>query len=282
MGAEYQAAQPLYPQPEKVPMSNKEKKIAILIDAENTQLSSLEAILTEISKNGYVIVKRAYGDWSSPHLKNWKQTMNELAIQPIQQFSYTQGKNSSDAAMIIDAMDLLYSEKFNAFALISSDSDFTKLATRLKESQIFVYGVGERKTPVGFRNACDDFIYIDVLKTLDSGETEQAVNTAGQEMSQPRTSKKYTRQQLCMDAKLISILRNAAEECSDDNGWAPLSASGSLIKRQYPDFDSRNYGYEKLSKMIEETELFDIKQMEIEGSGGKRLFYRDRKLKAKK
>ena len=265
-------------------MSSKEKKIAILIDAENTQLSSLEAILTEISKNGYVIVKRAYGDWSSQHLKNWKQTMNELAIQPIQQFSYTQGKNSSDAAMIIDAMDLLYSEKFNAFALISSDSDFTKLATRLKESQIFVYGVGERKTPVGFRNACDDFIYIDVLKTLDSEDSEaEGTTSAGLEINQPRVSKKYTRQQLCMDAKLISILRNAAEECSDDSGWASLSASGSLIKRQYPDFDSRNYGYEKLSKMIEVTELFDIKQMEIEGSSGKRLFYRDnRKPKGKK
>lgn len=139
-------------------MINIEKRIAILIDAENTQINSLEAILTEISKNGYVIVKRAYGDWSSSCLKNWKQTMNELAIQPVQQFSYTQGKNSSDAAMIIDAMDLLYSNKFNAFALISSDSDFTKLATRLKESQVFVFGVGEKKTPISFRNACDDFI----------------------------------------------------------------------------------------------------------------------------
>ena len=262
-------------------MANHEKKIAILIDAENTQMSSLEAILTEISKNGHVIVKRAYGDWSSQALKNWKQTMNELAIQPIQQFSYTQGKNSSDAAMIIDAMDLLYSEKYNAFALISSDSDFTKLATRLKEAQIFVYGVGERKTPVAFRNACDDFVYIDVLKTLDSEDADNGEIKSDQDVSQTRISKKMTRQELCMNAQLISILRNAAEECSDDNGWALLSTSGSLIKRQYPDFDSRNYGYEKLSKMIEETGLFDIKQMVIEGSTGKRLVYRDnRKYKS--
>lgn len=258
-------------------MANPEKRIAILIDAENTQMSSLEAILTEISKKGHVIVKRAYGDWSSQALKNWKQTMNELAIQPIQQFSYTQGKNSSDAAMIIDAMDLLYSEKFNAFALISSDSDFTKLATRLKESQIFVYGVGERRTPVAFRNACDDFLYIDVLKTLDSEDTDNGGSKSAQDTSQKRVSKRLTRKELCMDAKLLSILRNAAEECSDDDGWAFLSASGSLIKRQYPDFDSRNYGYEKLSKMIEETGLFDLKQMEIEGSTGKRLVYRDKR-----
>jgi len=260
-------------------VTQEEKKIAVLIDAENTQLSSLESIMSEIAKKGYIIVKRAYGDWSSVYLKNWKQTMNELAIQPIQQFSYTQGKNSSDAAMIIDAMDLLYSDKFNSFVLISSDSDFTKLATRLKESQIFVYGVGERKTPIAFRNSCDDFIYIDILKTLDSGQdndvsTEIEIsNSQNLEKVEPLTQ--MDRKQLCMDAKLISILRNAAEECSEENGWALLSISGSLIKRQYPDFDSRNYGYDKLSKMIEVTELFDMKQEKIKGSNGKKLYYRD-------
>ena len=256
-------------------MANHVKKIAMLIDAENTQMSSLEAILTEISKNGHVVVKRAYGDWSSPMLKNWKQTMNELAIQPIQQFSFTHGKNSSDAAMIIDAMDLLYTDQFNAFALISSDSDFTKLATRLRESQVFVYGVGERKTPVAFRNACDDFIYIDVLKTLDSEDGENGEIISEQDTNQARSTRRLTRQELSRDAKLISILRNAAEECSDDGGWALLSASGSLIKRQYPDFDSRNYGYAKMSKLIEATGLFDVKEEEIEGSIGKRLVYRD-------
>lgn len=256
-------------------MSNSEKKIALLIDAENTQLTSLEAILTEISKNGYVVVKRAYGDWSSQHLKNWKQTMNELAIQPIQQFSYTQGKNSSDAAMIIDAMDLLYSGNFNAFALISSDSDFTKLAARLKESQIHVFGVGERKTPIAFRNACDDFIYIDVLKTLDTDEEETEKIHDNSVRNVPSPSKKKTRGQLCMDAKLISILRNAAEECSDDEGWAHLGACGSLIKKQYPDFDSRNYGYEKLSEMIKITELFDFKKVVKKEAGGTALYIRD-------
>lgn len=264
-------------------MIHTEKKIAILIDAENTRLSSLEAILSEIAKKGYVIVKRAYGDWSSAHLKNWKQTLNELAIQPIQQFSYTTGKNSSDAAMIIDAMDLLYSNKFDAFALISSDSDFTKLATRLKESQIIVFGVGERKTPVAFRNACDDFIYIDVLKTLDTEETTKktddkvVINSKESQTVQIDTPNKKDRKQLCQDTKLISLLRNAAEECSDNDGWSSLSVSGSLIKRQYPDFDPRSYGYSKLSKMIEMTGLFEIKEIKIKGSNGKKLMYRDNK-----
>ncbi len=137
-----------------------EQKIAVLIDAENASMKSLGSILIELSKHGHIITKRAYGDWSSKHLTNWAKTMNELVIQPIQQFSYTQGKNSSDAALIIDAMDLLYSEKFDAFALISSDSDFTKLASRLKESKIHGYGVGEKKTPPAFKNSCDDFIYL--------------------------------------------------------------------------------------------------------------------------
>ena len=264
-------------------MIHTEKKIAVLIDAENTQLSSLEAILSEIAKKGYVIVKRAYGDWSSAHLKNWKQTLNELAVQPIQQFSYTTGKNSSDAAMIIDAMDLLYSDKFDAFALISSDSDFTKLATRLKESQIIVFGVGERKTPVAFRNACDDFIYIDVLKTLDTEEAteetdnEVVINSKESQTVQADTPLKKGRKQLCQDTKLISLLRNAAEECSGDDGWSSLSVSGSLIKRQYPDFDPRNYGYSKLSTIIKTTELFEIKEQKTKGTNGRKLFYRDNK-----
>ncbi|TOK31976.1 NYN domain-containing protein, partial [Vibrio parahaemolyticus] len=141
---------------------NSEKKIAVLIDAENAQYSVLDAVLKELSKHGHILVKKAYGDWSSECLKNWKQPLNELAINPVQQFSYTQGKNSSDAAMIIDAMDLLYSNKYDAFALVSSDSDFTKLASRLKESEIYVFGVGKKMTPVAFRNACDDFMYTEV------------------------------------------------------------------------------------------------------------------------
>ncbi len=250
-------------------MIQEAKKLAVLIDAENTQLTALEAIMTELAKYGYIIVKRAYGDWASPSLKNWKDPLNELAIQPVQQFSYTQGKNSSDAAMIIDAMDLLYSSKFNAFALISSDSDFTKLATRLKESQIYVYGVGKKQTPVAFINACDDFLYIDVLKSLNTNE--ESGDSLQNQVS------RYTKQQLCQDSKLINTLRNAAEERSEDDGWALLSICGSFIKRQYPDFDPRNYGYAKLSSLIEATGLFEVKKDTVKGSSNITIYYRDNK-----
>jgi uncharacterized LabA/DUF88 family protein len=260
-------------------MIHPEKKIAVLIDAENTQQSALVAIITELSKYGYLIVKRAYGDWSCVMLKNWKTPMNELAIQPIQQFSYTAGKNSSDAAMIIDAMDLLYSERFNAFALISSDSDFTKLATRLKESHIHVYGVGERKTPVAFRNACDDFIYIDVLKALDT-DTEKTDSLKTDEPKQATEKQnQLSRQQLCQNTKLMNMLRNAANECSNEEGWAELGVCGSLIKRQHPDFDSRNFGYAKLSTLIETTDLFEMKKVAMKGTNAFKLFYRDKKKK---
>jgi len=254
------------------------QNLAVLIDAENTQLTALEAIITELSKYGYLMVKKAYGDWASSALKNWKNSLNELAIQPVQQFSYTQGKNSSDAAMIIDAMDLLYSNKFNAFALISSDSDFTRLATRLKESQIHVYGVGERKTPIAFRNACDDFLYIDVLKTLSANEEDEITfQSPLNKQNNDLQANQYSKQQLCQDSKLINSLRNAAEECSEDDGWALLSICGSLIKRQFPDFDSRNYGYSKLSALIKATNLFDVKEENIKGTSHIKLYYRDKK-----
>jgi uncharacterized LabA/DUF88 family protein len=232
---------------------NSEKKIAVLIDAENAQYSVLGAVLSELSKHGHIVVKNAYGDWSSNHLRNWKEPLNELAINPVQQFSYTKGKNSSDAAMIIDAMDLLYSNKFDAFALISSDSDFTKLASRLKESQIYVFGVGEQKTPLAFRNACDDFIYTEVLRDLEADEDNSS------DIDSPEKSRvKKSRQELCCDTRLLNILRNSISEYADDDGWAPLANCGALIKRQYPDFDPRTYGYPTLTKLIEATELFEI------------------------
>ena len=245
---------------------NTEKKIAVLIDAENASMRSLTSILTELSKHGHIIVKRAYGDWSSNHLKNWSKTMNELVIQPIQQFSYTQGKNSSDAVLIIDAMDLLYSGKFDAFALISSDSDFTKLASRLKESQIHVYGVGEKKTPAAFKNACDDFIYVEVLRQSENQEEPNKKTTK---------TKTKTAKDISKDKALVNLLKNAIEDCADDDGWAALAECGSLIKKQMPDFDPRNYGYSKLSQLIQETKVFDIWQKKIENSDRKVMFLRD-------
>jgi len=249
---------------------SKEQKIAVLIDAENASMKSLGSILTELSKHGHIITKRAYGDWSSKHLTNWAKTMNELVIQPIQQFSYTQGKNSSDAALIIDAMDLLYSEKFDAFALVSSDSDFTKLASRLKESQIHVFGVGEKKTPPAFKNACDDFIYVEVLRELDVDRRDKEPKKT----PTSRTRAKVTKD-VSTDPALLTLLYNTIDDCADDDGWAPLAECGSLIKKQFPDFDPRNYGYNKLSKLIEETKAFDIWKKTMENSDRKVMFLRD-------
>ncbi len=228
------------------------KKIAVLIDAENAQYSVMGAVLAELSKHGHLVVKKAYGDWSSNHLKNWKQPLNELAITPVQQFSYTQGKNSSDAAMIIDAMDLLFTKQFDAFALVTSDSDFTKLASRLKEDQIYVFGVGEDKTPTAFRNACDDFISTKILKAPDT-EKEDAPKKGTK-----KKDEKKTQTQLRQDAKLINILRNAVTEYAEEDEWAELGTCGSLIKRQHPDFDPRNYGYRTFTQLFEATGLFEF------------------------
>ena len=247
--------------------NDNEKKIAILIDAENAQHSVMGAVLSELSKHGHITVKKAYGDWSSPHLKNWKKPLNELAITPVQQFSYTQGKNSSDAAMIIDAMDLLYTQQFNAFALVTSDSDFTKLASRLKESQIQVFGVGEDKTPVAFRNACDDFISTEILKNLND-EKEDAPKKGAKS-----PDKKKTKTQLRKDTKLLTLLHNAINEYSDEDGWARLGLCGGLIKRQQPDFDSRTYGYRTLTLLIEATGLFKIDRRPQNSAGSPPTIY---------
>lgn len=253
-----------------------EKKIAVLIDAENAQYSVLDSVLKELSKHGHILVKKAYGDWSSDCLKNWKLPLNELAINPIQQFSYTQGKNSSDAAMIIDAMDLLYSSKYDAFALISSDSDFTKLASRLKESEIYVFGVGEKKTPIAFRNACDDFMYTEVLKERYAPKEE---NVAVVSEKPKKLESREMRNKLRGDTKLLNILRGAANEYQDEDGWSSLAHCGSLIKRQYPDFSSKNYGLNTLSQLIEATELFEIDRRDTD-SGAVHIYIRDQRKNA--
>jgi len=245
------------------------KKIAVLIDAENASLKVLDAVLTELSKHGHVIVKRAYGDWSSKHLTNWPKPLNDLAITPVQQFSYTQGKNSSDAAMIIDAMDLLYSNTYDAFALVTSDSDFTKLASRLKEAQIYVFGVGDKKTPAAFRNACDDFILTEVLKKPDEDKADEKKTT------KKTVTKKTTQQKLKQDTTLVNILRSAVEEYADDEGWALLSTCGSLIKRQYPDFDPRSYGFKNFTLLFEGIGLFEIERRK--NGSRNTVFVRDKK-----
>jgi uncharacterized LabA/DUF88 family protein len=227
-------------------------RLAVLIDADNAQPSIIEGLLAEVAKYGTAHVKRAYGDWTGTSLRGWKEQLLAQSIQPVQQFAYTRGKNATDAAMVIDAMDLLYSGRFDGFCIVSSDSDFTRLAARIRESGLTVYGFGERKTPKPFVAACDKFIYIENLAYADS-----AVAPAG-EAAKPAS--RASAAQLKGDAALVNLLRNAVEGASDDDGWAALGAVGHIVTNQRPDFDSRTYGYAKLSDLIEATTLFALER----------------------
>ena len=241
-------------------------RLAVLIDADNAQASITEGLLAEVAKYGTAHVKRAYGDWTAPNLRGWKDQLLAQSIQPIQQFAYTTGKNATDAAMVIDAMDLLYSGRFDGFCLVSSDSDFTRLAARLRESGMTVYGFGEHKTPKPFVAACDKFIYVENLRF---SEEDSVTDSPG--AKQPRR-KPTTATQLKADAALVSLLRNAVDAASDDDGWAPLAAVGNIITNQRPDFDSRSYGYGKLSDLINATSLFEVERR-IPGEGKQALMY---------
>jgi len=215
--------------------------LAVLIDADNANPAIVEGLLAEIAKLGVASVKRIYGDWTTTKLGQWKAALLEYSIQPIQQFAYTTGKNATDSAMIIDAMDLLYSGTFDGFCFVSSDSDFTRLASRIKESGKIVYGFGEQKTPRPFVTACDRFIYTEVFSA--SSTTEQSV-------------KKKTAKELRQDTKLLNLFRSAIEASSDETGWANLGPVGANIIKQAPDFDPRNYGYKKLSDLVTAIDLF--------------------------
>ena len=264
---------------------DEQKKIAVLIDADNTPGKMLRPILQALALQGHIITKRAYGDFSIDTLKNWKKGLNDNAIIPVQQFAYTQGKNSSDSAMIIDAMDLLYTDKYDAIALVTSDSDFTKLATRLRESQIYVFGVGQKKTPVSFVNACDDFIYIENLKD-DEDEAEEEPAKAGEDkQNSPKTKKGFAgffhrnTSEVMTDRqfrKIYKLLNTAYEKYADDDGWADVSAAGSFFKRQDPGFDTLDYGFKKLSDLVADLkDDFDMKRVPMAGGRrGSTLYYR--------
>lgn len=230
--------------------------LAVLIDADNAAPAIVEGLLTEVAKYGVASVKRIYGDWTKPNLDGWKRCLLEYSIQPIQQFRYTVGKNATDSAMIIDAMDLLYTGRFDGFCLVSSDSDFTRLASRIREQGLIVYGFGERKTPQPFVTACDKFIYTELLREVDEPDDEEA----------PTPRKRRTAAELKRDARLVRLLRNAVIGVSDEDGWASLGSIGSHIAKQAPDFDARNYGFGKLSDLVATVGLFEVEQRT--GSGG--------------
>ena len=238
----------------------------MLIDADNAQASITEVLLAEVAKYGTAHVKRAYGDWTAPNLRGWKDQLLSQSIQPIQQFAYTTGRNATDAAMVIDAMDLLYSGRFDGFCIVSSDSDFTRLAARLRESSMTVYGFGEHKTPKPFVAACDRFIYVENLRKVDE---DSAPGEAG---PKPTRRKQAVAAQLKADTELVSLLRNAVDAASDDDGWAPLAAVGNIITNQRPDFDSRSYSYGKLSDLIKATTLFEVER-HSPGDGKQALMY---------
>ncbi|MCJ7663319.1 MAG: NYN domain-containing protein [Desulfobacterales bacterium] len=240
------------------------QKLAVLIDADNAQPSIIEGLLAEIAKYGTASVKRIYGDWTGPYLKSWKEVLLLYSIQPIQQFRYTVGKNSTDAAMIIDAMDLLYTNKFDGFCIVSSDSDFTKLASRLREAGLVVYGFGEKKTPEPFVSACDKFIYTEVLITKEDDQLS-IIRKSTNELKQ--------------DTKLVNLLRNAVEASSDESGWSHLAPVGSNIAKQAPDFDPRNYGYTKLGELVAATKLFEIEERPAGDGHSKSVYIKDKRKK---
>ena len=242
-------------------------KLAVLIDADNARPAIVEGLLAEIAKYGTAHVKRIYGDWTKPDLNGWKEALLRHSIQPIQQFRYTVGKNATDSAMIIDAMDLLYAARFDGFCIVSSDSDFTRLASRIRESGLTVYGFGERKTPSPFVAACDRFIYTDVLGKSEAGEDKPAEPA-------PRKSAQELRQ----DTRLVNLLRHAIDDADDDEGWAGLGAVGSMLNKRAPDFDARNWGYAKLSGLIKAIGLFQTE--ERQSGNGKHLYVRHKKKTA--
>jgi uncharacterized LabA/DUF88 family protein len=240
------------------------QKLAVLIDADNAQPSIVEGLLAEIAKYGTASVKRIYGDWTTPYLRSWKEVLLLYSIQPIQQFRYTVRKNSTDAAMIIDAMDLLYTNKFDGFCIVSSDSDYTKLASRIREAGLVVYGFGEKKTPEPFVSACDKFIYTEVLTSKEADALP---------------IKRKSTNELKQDTKLVNLFRNAVEASSDESGWSHLAPVGSNIAKQAPDFDPRNYGYTKLGELIAATKLFEIEERPVGDGHSKSVYIKDKRKK---
>lgn len=247
-------------------MTKTELKLAVLIDGDNIPSAYVKEMMEEIAKYGNPTIKRIYGDWTKPHLSKWKNMLLENAITPIQQYGYTTGKNATDSAMIIDAMDILYSSKVDGFCLVSSDSDFTRLATRLREAGMHVIGIGEKKTPEPFIVACDKFIYIEILKraskeTVSKGKTEAATKKDDVEKITP---------------KVINLISSTISDLADEDGWAFLGDVGSLLQKKQPNFDSRNYGYQKLTPMIGSIGKFDIEQRENQKGRFKLIYVKNK------
>ena len=241
-------------------------RLAVLIDADNISAKVASDLFEELAGYGNLTVKRAYGDWTTTHLGGWKDQLHQYAISPMQQFAYTTGKNSTDSALIIDAMDLLYSSNLDGFVLVSSDSDFTRLATRLRESGMTVYGIGARKTPQAFRDACDKFTFLEVLR--DAPEQESSAEPAAESVRDPGG----------LQSLLVKALNKTA---SDDDDWSALGALGSHLNRIDPSFDSRAYGFARLTDLVRDQPFLETRSVEsAEGRG--QLWVRQKRRAAKK
>jgi uncharacterized LabA/DUF88 family protein len=241
-------------------------KLAVLIDGDNIPSIYIKEMMEEIAKYGNPTIKRIYGDWTKPRLSKWKNILLENAITPIQQYAYTTGKNATDSAMVIDAMDILYSEKVDGFCLVSSDSDFTRLATRLREAGMKVIGLGEKKTPEPFIVACDKFIYIEILKNQTK---EREPNFAEEKTLKKNGIDKIT-------PKVITLISSTVSDLADDDGWAFLGDVGNLLQKKQPNFDSRNYGFQKLTPLIKSIGKFEIEQRENQKGRFKLIYVRNK------
>lgn len=237
---------------------------AVLIDGDNIPSAHVKEMMEEIAKYGNPTIKRIYGDWTNPRLSKWKNLLLENAITPIQQYGYTTGKNATDSAMIIDAMDILYSEKVNGFCIVSSDSDFTRLATRLREAGMKVLGMGERKTPNPFIVACDKFIYVEILKNR-GGKKESESESESEKQPEKVSIDKITH-------KEINLIRTSISDLSDEDGWVYLGDLGNLMQKKQPNFDSRNYGFEKLTALIRSLKEFEVEQRDNPKSRHKLMY----------
>ncbi len=257
-----------------------DSRFAVLIDADNVSVKYIKIILDELSKDGIATYKRIYGDWTNPALISWKSTLLDNSITPIQQYSYTTGKNSTDSAMIIDAMDILYSERVDGFCLVSSDSDFTRLASRLRESGMTVIGMGESKTPNSFIAACNKFKYLDILSAAEEEEPEEPAKSEPakrgpqQKKAAPKSSARKPKERESDSAEeprtslrtIRRALRTIVRENSDEDNWIMVSQVGNLLDKRYPDFDVRNFGFSKLTPFLESLDMFEIQDMKKDSS----------------
>jgi hypothetical protein len=270
---------------------DEQRRLAMLIDADNAQPAVIEGLLAEVAKYGVASVKRIYGDFTSTRMTQWKQALLKHSINPVQQFAYTSGKNATDSSLIIDAMDLLYTRRFDGFCLVSSDSDFTRLAQRLREEGLMVYGFGERKTPDAFVQACDKFIYTEVLRHVgaESAVPPKPVKGGAKRPAggrDKRAAPEHSGAQHAAsaseaapakhaDALPLNLIRQAIEEASDDQGWASLSSVGNYLSKVRPDFDPRLYGHKKLSDLLRQhTRHLEIEERGGEGGTSRRFFVR--------